>query len=333
MKTGIAVALAWPETYCKQAGGWYDGLLHSLGFNKGHYYQAGHAALLLIKKWEEEIHYFDFGRYHAPKGFGRVRSKKTDPELALPVKAAWSKTGELTNLPEILNALNSNPAYHGDGVLHASLSNVDFALAMAKALEIQNLSPVKYGPFTYGGSNCSRFVNTVLLHANPGLLKWVRLYFPWTLTPSPMSNVRSFGQIHKNGEKNTKGIPVCLNPKITLPQPERPSAIPPHAKWLSGEGAGSWFTVDEYFGRFLIHRFSSSGHLEFGGVYQLVDEEAKLDIEQSFEVVHLSHFQKVRILQNGNVIKLQLEAIRNLDFISELKILPRGGFQKTEVVL
>ena len=37
MKSGIAIALAWPETYCKQAGGWYDGLLQTLGFNHPKY--------------------------------------------------------------------------------------------------------------------------------------------------------------------------------------------------------------------------------------------------------------------------------------------------------
>lgn len=325
MKTGIAIALAWPETYCKQAGGWYDGFLRTLGFNKGHYYQAGHAALLLIKKSDSEIHYFDFGRYHAPKGFGRVRSAKTDPELALPLAAAWSKAGELLNLPDILKALNANPAYHGEGILYASSSKIDFDQAMSKATEIQNQSPVKYGPFTFGGSNCSRFVNSVLLHASPGFLNWMRLYFPWTLTPTPLSNVRSFGQIYKDGSSNSKAIPTCVNPSITLPQPARPNLVPEHAQWLSGEGAGSWFTVDEFFGDFLVHRFSPSGQVEFGGVYET---ETKINLDNPYQVVHLSHFQKVSIQQNGRSIELRQKAIRNMKSQLDVDLLSRGGFRK-----
>lgn len=325
MKTGIAIALAWPETYCKQAGGWYDGFLRTLGFNKGHYYQAGHAALLVIKKLDSEIHYFDFGRYHAPKGFGRVRSVKTDPELALPLVAKWNESGELQNLQDILKAFNANPAYHGEGVLHASSAQIDFDLAISKATEVQNQSPVKYGPFTYGGSNCSRFVNTVLLHASPGFFKWMRLYLPWTLTPTPLSNVRSFGRIFKDGTPNSQGIPTCFNPGLTLPQPARPKMVSEHAQWLSGEGAGSWFTVDKFFGDFLVHRFSPSGQVEFGGIYQT---EVEFSLDDPFEVVHLSHFQKVTIQQNGKPIEFRQKAVRNMKSRLDVDLLSGGGFRK-----
>lgn len=325
MKTGIAIALAWPETYCKQAGGWYDGLLQTLGFNQGHYYQAGHAALLLIRKFDSEIHYFDFGRYHAPKGFGRVRSAKTDPELALPLVAEWNESGELNNLGDILKALNANSAYHGEGVLHASSTRIDFDLAMSKATEIQNQSPVKYGPFTYGGSNCSRFVNTVLLHSTPGFSKWLRLYFPWTLTPTPMSNVRSLSKILKDGTPNLKNIPVCTNPYSTLEKPIKPKSIPDHAQWLSGEGAGSWFTMDEFFGDFLIHRFSPSGQVEFGGIYE---SEEKITLDNHYQVIHLSHFQKVTIQQNGRQIEIRQKAVRNMKSRLDVDLLSGGGFRK-----
>lgn len=328
MKTGIAVALAWPETYCKQAGGWYDDLLTSLGFNRGHYYRAGHAALVLIRKFDSEIHYFDFGRYHAPKGHGRVRSATTDPELALSVQASWSASGKILNLDEIMAALNANPAYHGDGILYASTTAIDFNRAFVKAQEIQNQSPIVYGPFTYGGSNCSRFVNTVLLHSRPGVFQWLRLYFPWTFTPTPMSNVRALGKIFKNGRPNEKEIPTCLHPEFTLPEPRLPETLPHHAQWLSGEGAGSWFTVDEFFGEFLIHRFSPSGQPEFGGVYEFVNPAEELDLYEPFEVVHLSHFQQIRIHQNGKLIRLQLKAVRDLSAMSKLETLPKSRFKK-----
>jgi hypothetical protein len=32
--TGFAIALAWPATWCKQSGAWYDPLTSFLGFSK-----------------------------------------------------------------------------------------------------------------------------------------------------------------------------------------------------------------------------------------------------------------------------------------------------------
>jgi hypothetical protein len=324
-KTGIAIALAWPETYCKQAGGWYDSLLMFLGFNRGHYYQAGHAALILIKKLDSEIHYFDFGRYHAPKGFGRVRNAKTDPDLTLPINAQWTRSGELQNLPAILKALNANSAYHGDGILHASSCHVDFERGFAKAKEIQDRSPVIYGPFVYRGTNCSRFVNTVLINSRPGWFRKLRLYFPLTLTPSPMSNVRSLGKISKDGSASQKLVPFCVNPNGTLPEPLRPSNIPSHARWLSGEGAGSWFILDKFIGDFLIHRFNPVGEIEFDAVYE---SSGKINLNAPYELTYLSHFQKIKILQNGNLIELNQKGVRNLKDILKQNLISSKEYKK-----
>ena len=69
--SGFAIAVAWPETYCKQAGSWYDGILFSLGFSQHHYYKVGHAALVLINSEDNQCFYYDFGRYHALYHYGR----------------------------------------------------------------------------------------------------------------------------------------------------------------------------------------------------------------------------------------------------------------------
>ena len=44
-------------------------------------YRVGHSAIILINNELESINYFDFGRYHTPNGFGRVRDEVTDPDL------------------------------------------------------------------------------------------------------------------------------------------------------------------------------------------------------------------------------------------------------------
>ncbi len=168
--TGFAIALAWPETYCKQAGAWYDPLMRLLGFNRGYYYRAGHAAVVLVDRHNRECHYFDLGRYHAPVGHARVRSAKTDHDLSMHIKAQFSSDlTQITNLFEILDELQQNASCHGSGTLHAAYTLIDFDAATKKAIAMQEASPLIYGPFVIGGSNCSRFVRSVILAGKPAL--------------------------------------------------------------------------------------------------------------------------------------------------------------------
>lgn len=88
---GFAVALAWPETYCKQPGACYDGLMNRFGIAKNNFYKVGHAAVLLVNKSRKKCFYFDFGRYHSTFGKGRVRSAETDHDLAFNTKPIFSK--------------------------------------------------------------------------------------------------------------------------------------------------------------------------------------------------------------------------------------------------
>lgn len=189
--TGIALALAWPDTYCKQAGAWYDGLMNSLGIAKDNYYKVGHAALVLIDKSEGSCYYYDFGRYHTPFGHGRVRSSDTDHDLLIPVKAQFKERGRLANLEEIMVFLANNVACHGTGAVHAGYCELNFELAKATAVELQLRSPILYGPFIWNGTNCSRFVRSVLLAGRPSLHRKLRLLFSDTISPTPMANVRA----------------------------------------------------------------------------------------------------------------------------------------------
>lgn len=193
-ESGIAIALAWPETFCKQPGSWYDGLMHLLGVSKNRYYRVGHAAVLLINRTGGQAHYFDFGRYHAPFGHGRVRSADTDTDVHLEQTACLDEAGQLLNAPLLLQALKLNPACHGEGPLHASICNVDFQKAMGKAKDMQNAGCIRYGPFVWRGSNCSRFVRTVILAGRPPVWQRLRLLLPRSISPTPKGNVRSLGR-------------------------------------------------------------------------------------------------------------------------------------------
>jgi hypothetical protein len=212
MYNGIAIALAWPETLCKQAGAWYDEPLKLLGVNKSNYYKVGHAAVVLIEKSTGKCHYFDFGRYHAPFQHGRVRSAYTDHDLEMRTEATFNNNGRLMNYNEILWELYNNESCHGNGNLHASYCEVNFNKAFDKANEMQISSPIPYGPFLPLGTNCSRFVNTVIVSGIPKWYYKLVLAFPKTLSPTPIGNVKTLSNYAVIGVTCNSSI---LNPKFT----------------------------------------------------------------------------------------------------------------------
>jgi|1048.fasta_scaffold00491_8 hypothetical protein len=193
--TGVAIALAWPDTYCKQAGAWYDPIMNLAGIAKNNYYKVGHAALVLINKLDGNCYYYDFGRYHAPFGSGRVRSAYTDHDLAIPLQAVFGESGQLLNLDEIMLFLTANSACHGTGAVHAGCCELNFEKSKKVAINMQLRSPITYGPFVWQGTNCSRFVRSVLLAGRPGLFTYLRLLIPDTISPTPLANVRAVGKI------------------------------------------------------------------------------------------------------------------------------------------
>lgn len=192
MHNGIAITLAWPETLCKQAGAWYDTPLKWLGLNRNSFYKVGHSAIVLIENKTGNCHYFDFGRYHAPYHYGRVRSAFTDHDLEVNTKAIVFE-GKITNYNELLLELFGNESCHGSGALHAGYCSVNFEKALEKAMQMQAISPIPYGPFLPNGTNCSRFVNTVILSGQPIFLYRLILAYPKTLSPTPIGNVKALG--------------------------------------------------------------------------------------------------------------------------------------------
>lgn len=308
--SGIAVALAWPSTYCKQPGAWYDIITNMLGFSPHHFYQVGHAALILINKKTRNCHYYDFGRYHAPFQHGRVRSEKTDPGLKIHTQAQLDQTGKtVINLDEILTELQHNEECHGDGALHASYCPVNFEKAIQKATILQDKSPIPYGPFQYGGSNCSRFVNDTIAAGSPPWIHWFKLRFLVWFTPTPMNNIQAL--------QNRSIIPYLLHKKIFVPQaitdkaflkttlrcPDKPEKIPHTAQWLSGEGCGSWFAIQAHdiTGHYEITRYNPEGKIECKGLFKEKNEQT-FDIQDPYQVIHLSHYQQVRITQKDNIL-------------------------------
>ncbi|MDA3954272.1 MAG: hypothetical protein PF485_11540 [Bacteroidales bacterium] len=305
--TGFAIALAWPETYCKQPGSWYDPITLFLGINKNNYYKVGHAAVVLVDVDKNKFHYFDFGRYHAPFGHGRVRGAETDDDLKIHTIAKISEDGKkIENYKDLLNELQSNPSCHGEGTIHSSYVPVNFKLAFKKAMQMQNAGSIPYGPFLQKGSNCSRFVNTIIRAGKPHWQFIFSLKYLIPLTPTPISNINSIRNksVLPKLLKNKPFSPDCKLDKIilnsTLKQPEKHPKIPENAQWLSGEGAGSWFDFKVNKNELQVDRYSPDGLLECSGFYEIRDN---LDFHnENFKITYPSNCKEVTIVDDGKGI-------------------------------
>ncbi len=319
--TGFAIALAWPGTYCKQPGSWYDGITNYFNISTNYFYKVGHAALVLVNTKTAKCYYFDFGRYHAPFQHGRVRGEITDPGLKINTLARLSKDRtRIVNFEQILSELQSNHECHGDGDLHAAYTPINFEEAYTKVRQMQERSPIPYGPFEPNGTNCSRFVCTGILSGKPPVKHAFKLKYMVFLTPTPLNNVNAL-QDKKVVQKPFYDPVLRPAPltnkhllKTTLPEPARPHSIPDNAQWLSGEGAGSWFLIKQTGNHYSITRFNDSGETECEGIFRK-DKHASFDLNTPYRFVHLSHCNKVTIKQDEE----QIEFFRVLEGKSEKK--------------
>jgi hypothetical protein len=92
-------------------------------------------------------------------------------------------------------------------------------------------------------------------------------------------------------------------PLILPPPEELPSNLSSSAKWLAGEGAGSWFVLESMSeGRFIIERFSPVGELECTGVFL---SNAELNLSEEYSITYPSHCMKVTILQSDSAIRFK----------------------------
>jgi len=194
MHNGFAIVLAWPETLCKKAGAWYDFPMDYLGISSNGYYRVGHTAVVLVDDETGHCSYFDFGRYHAPYGYGRVRSVKTDHDLFIKTKAIFTRdTLGINNLDEILSELYDNPSTHGSGTIYGNTARIHFHKALDFVIRLQTKEFIPYGPFIRYGTNCSRFVSSVVQAGQPTFRQRIGLRFPLTVSSTPIWNLRAVG--------------------------------------------------------------------------------------------------------------------------------------------
>lgn len=189
IKDSILV-MAWPETPVRKVGMWYDKITSLMGFCKDGVYKAGHAAAIVIRHHDATMHYFDFGRYHTPRKYGRVRSAHTDHDLKITDRIEILPDGEILNLNSLLRKFAVRESFHGKGPFYVShLKGIDADKAITFANKLQAKGKIHYGPFEARGTNCSRFIASVVKAGNPGLFTKLRISAPFSLTPTPKSNV------------------------------------------------------------------------------------------------------------------------------------------------
>jgi len=293
--SGTMIILAYPEASCTMTPSWYRPILSQMGVLKNNKICAGHSAILLISKKTGELFYTDFGRYITANGYGRTRTKYTDPELNFDVLAQFNQSGELLNFEEILKTIASHPEKtHGTGIMYASVhNNINIKTALQTATQFVDSGSISYAPFSNGASNCSRYVGSVI---QAGLsTKQEKLKFKLKSIPvsSPLSNV-FYGKsitdlIYTVNNDNLNTVTQYnwfdtlkyffnseainnSNEKIII-QPDE------NFQWLSGLGSGSWFGLfaqDIKEQLFRIQRIENNGMISFDHVFKVQDKRFNL---------------------------------------------------------
>jgi hypothetical protein len=323
---GIIVILSYPDTFVRPAVWEFSSRFWPyLGIGHKNAVQAGHAALLLIKKKDLEINYFDFGRYITTYKNGRVRSKETDVEVSIPIRAKF-ENNSLTNLDEILVWLESHPEItHGDGRLIASMNeSIDYQKAYDFIHQCILQKEIPYGAFNKKGSNCARFVTDTLRKSTTQRKIKTALKTSKLLTPSPIGNVikgktiSKIYEVHKGVIKEyhnrsiLKEYKQCffnkLNTEISIIGTEIPNKelfFPENATWLGGIGSGAWFQIKgkEHLDTYKIARYTASGQKDFEGTFKFVEEG--FDATQKYQFVHPTNCVEAFILQNGKNFRLK----------------------------
>lgn len=302
-KNAAVIPLAWPEMTARgQEKIWL--ILRKLRVVKNINFKVGHAAMVVAL--DSQFHYYDFGRYITPMGYGRTRSAETDPKLTLHTKPKWSNDGKLTNLEELCAELESiKHATHGDGPLFASINHETNPIELFRFIHsIINRGYLRYNALIRSHSNCARFVAQAILAGwTKNSIYRKRFFIPVTLAPTPYFNVLAASEngqfiIWQNGEgnyfsnkiwhslkellskslesftsKSASELPSDILPGQYFPPNSKPNNLNSDVLFLGGIGEAAWHHV-EIIGedKVKMTRFFNSGEFEFEAEYSVSNE-------------------------------------------------------------
>ncbi|MCB0400571.1 MAG: hypothetical protein KDD41_00660 [Flavobacteriales bacterium] len=84
------------------------------------------------------------------------------------------------------------------------------------------------------------------------------------------------------------------------PEPPRPDHLPEAAQWLSGQGAGVWFTINKQEEGYLIRRYAPEGTIDCERIMEPEPAGLPFDLTSPYRFVHISHCALCRIEQAGH---------------------------------
>src|SRR5690606_37868714 len=127
----FAIILTWPDATIRGDEKWMM-FFKKIGLVKNLNFKVGHTGIVIINSQNGEMLFYDFGRYIAPRGYGRARSKFSDPLLDIALKADI-QDNNITNIEEIICHFEElKPAMYGDGKLFYSIvKGINFEKAKA----------------------------------------------------------------------------------------------------------------------------------------------------------------------------------------------------------
>lgn len=337
----FAIILTWPDATIRGDEKWMM-FFKKIGIVKNLNFKVGHTGVVIIDHQTGDMLFYDFGRYITPRGYGRARSKFSDPQLDIQLKAEI-QDNEIRNIPELIKHFEElKPAMYGDGKLFFSIvQGIDFQ----KAKEYGD-SCVEQGTFPYGAvaknnNNCSRFITRMLMKSSTKYHFWHMLNLPETIKSSPVSNLinavddriiysytpsegiksfkmnrfQSFIFLVKQLRDNVSRKKSSLFPNDLIIGGmdfiSKPITLPKDAVYLGGVGDGAWFTISaaDISNQYVIKRFTSTGKLE----YVVRGESTEIfNINLPWKITYDSHLLFTHIEQNNKKIRINhLERLEN----------------------
>ncbi|UIR56049.1 hypothetical protein LZQ00_17510 [Sphingobacterium sp. SRCM116780] len=328
----FAFILSWPDATIRGDEKWMM-FFKKIGIVKNLNFKVGHTGIVIVSATSGELLYYDFGRYISPRGYGRARSKDSDPLLEIKFKATF-KDNNVSNIEAIVAHFETmKPAMQGNGELYFSIvKRINFGQAKSFADKWVYKGSYPYGAVAKGNNNCSRFI-TRLLFASSAHFRWTHpINFPETIKVSPISNVinsaenkmiYSYSPQHglqnfkmsrmqsllfliKKLSENVYHKQAALLPEDIsiggMVQKHKPSHIPESSQYLGGVGEGAWFDLSLLKNnQLLIQRFTITGFFE----YAVIGEpEETLHPTAGINITYDSHLLVTHIIQNNKKIKV-----------------------------
>lgn len=343
----IAIILTWPNATIRGDEKWMM-FFKKIGIVKNLNFKVGHTGIVLIKRETGEMLYYDFGRYITPRGYGRARSKFSDPHLDINLKVTFENE-HIANLDEIVEQFEAlKSVFNGAGILYFSIArDINFMLAKTYGDDCVRQGSYPYGAISHSNNNCSRFIARMLRRASLRYNWSHSINFPETIKASPISNVVNvvpdrmiYSYSEEQGLKRFKmnrlqslgfllknlGDSVKLKKAKLLPNDKsigsmsffyKPTTVPHDAQYLGGVGDGAWFCIrPAYKDKCVIKRFTSNGELEYAVLGKI---SQPIELSQPFEISYDSNLLFTHVKQSGCKIRINHVQRLPIERLSRLK--------------